>query len=613
MQLRPYKDEYIVPVLVVMFALSILTIFWGANRGLGLGDEGLYLLAARYPDEIQQNVSSVYIYTGYLFQFTGFDPVGFRLSGVLIICISAFIFWLGLYRFIYEFYLKNRIVKSFRLYSLLFVELGALCHYQWFYMTPNYNTLIGIAISISSGSLLWGLAQTGNWEIKRKNIVLAFTFGGMSIGFTIFTKFPVGICFLILYFISISFWEGINRPQKITLLTSILVGTSIWFFVHFYFIQAPQTWWHMFKEGWELYQAYGVHEPQSKFVIYFEDLIFYSYSATKSYWPSFLILFTIYPYFIFRRGGQKISAEANSAIIFIVLSLMVLMSINAGVFIEARTTADGSLPVYHIFHFSWILILLSIWGFNLWCNLKGIMDHQFLNVNRNTIIVLGLLIGLPFAGAVGTANPLYNIPPVFPTAWFGAILLLLLLISLNGHYNYRLRLFTILSIASFTVSQIIQGYIYDPQLMIKTDLFQQTETTEVGYPVKSLKLDSQTHKLVNHLSSLARNNGFRPGDDIIAMHYVPGLVFAMGGRSPGHPTFLSDSINSQKYSELALSFADIERLKNAFVLINVKFDIAKTVLESRGIHFPDEYLELGAIDIRGKRYSLWKPVGISKG
>ena len=200
----------------------------------------------------------------------------------------------------------------------------------------------------------------------------------------------------------------------------------------------------------------------------------------------------------------------------------------------------------------------------------------------------------------------------FAATWFGAILVLLVIFALRERDNSWLRLFCVLSIGAFTASQIIQGYIYDPQLFIKTDLFQQVEATAVGFPPRLLKLDSQTHNLVQELSSIAHANGFQLGSDIIAMHYIPGLVYALGGKSPGHPTFLIGGKHLEDYSIIALNFADLTRLRNAFVLLNVEPVYAKSLLAKRGLDFPNGYVKAGSVISRGVSYSLWRPANFTK-
>ena len=52
------------------------------NKGLGFGDEGIYLQAAAYPEEIRENVSTIFTFTGALLRLGGGDVPMFRLLGL---------------------------------------------------------------------------------------------------------------------------------------------------------------------------------------------------------------------------------------------------------------------------------------------------------------------------------------------------------------------------------------------------------------------------------------------------------------------------------------------------------------------------------------------------
>jgi hypothetical protein len=600
-------EKIFVIILGLMLLLTVFTIIWGVDRTLGIGDEGVYLLAARYPDEIMQNVSSVYIYTGFLFEVSNFDPVVFRLSGVVLICGSALLFWFGFYNFIIYNYQNALTINYLRSLSLIFIVLGALLYYQWFYMTPNYNTLISVAINIFAGSVLYGVAKSRNWKDKKNEILFAFFFSGLSIGFALFVKIPAGISLLALFIIFISCLDVIDRYKKILLSVSFLFGLVFWFSGHFIFVVRPGVWWQMLKEGWELYQTLGIYSPRGKIFVYFEDLVSYIYSAVKLFYPCYIFIFL---YFIF-GARLRLSDKFRTIYICFVILLAASLSAKAGVSIGERKLIDGSLPVYLVFHLSWIILLLSFFIFEKRSKvlIRGNTYSSTVKTNRSVMVVFVFLVALPIAGSAGTQNPIYNVPLCHAATWFGAILLLILLFNINAGADFLIKFLSMLIIGAFTVSQIIQGYIYDPQTAV-TNLLHQVEATEVGNPLGILRLDKNQHNLVNKLSILAKSNGFKLGDDIIAFDFIPGLVYAMGGRSPGHPVFIIGNEGRLAYSEFALKFADIERLKKSYVLLDVgenQLSDVKETLNRRGIDFPVKYRLLGEVASGDKIYSLWKP------
>ena len=103
------------------------------------------------------------------------------------------------------------------------------------------------------------------------------------------------------------------------------------------------------------------------------------------------------------------------------------------------------------------------------------------------------------------------------------------------------------------------------------------------------------------LDSIATANRFRRGSDIIAISYIPGLVYALGRVSPAHTAFLSGPKGSaskaqiENHSKIALQLAETERLRNAFVRLNTDQQLAKTLLNDRGLDFPGAYRNIGSI------------------
>ena len=93
------------------------------------------------------------------------------------------------------------------------------------------------------------------------------------------------------------------------------------------------------------------------------------------------------------------------------------------------------------------------------------------------------------------------------------------------------------------------------------------------------------------------------------MSYLPGLVYAMGGRSPGHPALLLGNAGYFAYSEMALSFARKQELQNALVLINLapQDDELRALLASSGLDFPTSYTIIGEVSGNGETYRLYKP------
>ncbi len=597
--------------LAVMSVAAMATIVWGLDRGLGLGDEGVYLLSARYPEDIRQNVSAIYNYTGFIFKLVNYSPQFFRLAGLVLLVLSSVVFWLGMYQLLTGMVEKSRL-KLARWYSLAFIIIGALLYYQWFFPTPNNYTLNSVALNFFAGALLLGLSFLGVRGSFSRMAFISLAISGAALGAAFFIKVSSGFCLLIIACFVLSCWKC-DGLAKVKAFASFFAGVAAWLLLHFGLVLSPNDSWLMFKDGWALYQAFGVHVPGIKIFLYLNEIILLLYSALMFFWPCHLLLVIsrILRPVLCRGKAYKASYDASVVIlaVFIAISLTAAHGIGG----INQPALVGGIPGYILFALAWALLLVVATLYFASVNgLKfAISNYKFYG---NHVVVVLALLGMPVAAAIGTANPIYNVVSFYSVPWFGAIFVLLIFAEKNMTQGRPwITQSCLLVVGLFTAIQIINGYVYNPQ-QIPTDVRQQNVETVVGFPEQVLKLDAQTSGLINKLAAIAKEHGFEKGDDIIAISYLPSLVYALGGRSPGHPAFLTGSEASLNYSRMALQFADMDRVKASLVLINSDELAAASILSSRGLDFPAAYENVGTVEYTSAYgakdiFSLWKPRG----
>ncbi|CAI8830811.1 membrane hypothetical protein [Pseudomonas sp. IT-P12] len=176
-------------VLENMFFFALSVVLWGASKGFGFGDEGIYLLASRYPEGIQQNVSAISVFTGYLFAIANDNPVTYRIIGVVLVLLSTIIFWNGFQRLLIKLVPELLGVKYFRLYSLFFLLVGAILHYQCSYLNSIYYTLTAIVVSLFSGLIFFRSITSGSYSAS--SLISCFFFGRCSFRADSFLSFPL--------------------------------------------------------------------------------------------------------------------------------------------------------------------------------------------------------------------------------------------------------------------------------------------------------------------------------------------------------------------------------------------------------------------------------------
>ncbi|MBN8754947.1 MULTISPECIES: hypothetical protein [Variovorax] len=574
---------------------------------MGIADEGVYLLAARYPMEIEQNVSAVFDYTGAVFRLVGYHPALFRLAGLAAIMLSAVAFWAGFQKLLLIMFPGAKHAQHLRLNSLLFIQLGGILYYQWAFATPNYYTLTAISLNLFAGFVMWALALE---TLKPRNVHTTFFFGvaGLALGSGVFVRFTSAALVLGCLFALLWYWPGVGRMRRIRLLLTVGVGMVVWSGFHFIAVQGPVRQWEMFTHGWQLYQAIGTHSPGAKIFAYPRDLFALGLAAFLAFWPCHLLVAAalLVPR-VARRRFALLAIFRPSVVAALVLVVAAVLSWRVGANVLAsRLPASGGVSIYLSFYSAWILVLIAVYALFAMqpADVRPECDPAAMQC-RGLVL---FLLGLPIAGSVGTANPLYNVISFYAVPWFGLVFLLGL--ALIARYKARpaLLLGVMAVMGGVTCSQVVQGSVQAPS-QVSTGLQLQAIPTEVGFPAHWMKLDSESHKLIEQLRAAAVRSGFTPGDDIVAVSYLPGLVYAMGGRSPGHPTFLLGTPGYLAYSKMALGFAEKARVRAALVLLDLDAHDAELqlLLGSAEMDFPAGYNLLGEVTAGDKTYRLFKP------
>ena len=142
----------------------------------------------------------------------------------------------------------------------------------------------------------------------------------------------------------------------------------------------------------------------------------------------------------------------------------------------------------------------------------------------------------------------------------------------------------------------------------------QTVATSIGSPPSRLSLDPETHRLITALRRLTSACGFKEGDDLFAFYNMPGLVYALGGRSPGllESHFVDDTRSAQTVG--VPGKAGAARVSRAFILQTPDADPWLRTLAPLGIDFPARYTDCGTVTrrLRGLTFelTLWRPASL---
>lgn len=579
---------------VVILSLVTLFFLFSVNqKGFDITDEGFHLLASKYPNDVEVWTNVAHVYTGLLYYGVGQNIVALRMLSELLLFVCATFFSIGFTQ------LANYLAPPFfsskqeKLIAWAFITLGALFYYIHFDTTPCYNTLNAMLLYFAAGWFCLGLKKllTSNQDTVAS---LCFLMIGLCVGILFLIKFPTAISLLALFSLALLAWPALSWKSNLLSIMMMLIGSTIWLGVHVAFLQSPAVLWTTLHDGINTFILFGLHKPDHCLQHYALETGMLIVKAFSYFWMVYLALFV------------GVLVFSINTVFWSVITLAALRSISLHFYAGGT---DNSIQLIEIYS-AWLLL------FAFFVLLTCCLQKISLNVIRNTVarqytVIVILLFALPFVGAVGTANILTLNLTQYVGCWFALLLGLLEFLS----YRYKNNVFILTGpvlLGLFATSQIISSGFIAPYSLNTTIQFQ-TVSTDIGYPVSSLKLDPATHEFFVKMNAIAKQSGLKPGTDIFAFSNMPGLVFALGGRSPVIPWYLTLP-HAKTVNESLLKRLDLERVKNAYILQNAKGGDGMPNLENLGIHFPSDYIFCGEAvwPLTGEWVRLWKPRSISK-
>jgi hypothetical protein len=568
------------------------------------------LLSSKFPADVSIAPNGGFVFTAGLFRVAGGDIVAFRRAGLVLTIACALILYAGIAKFWHGIWPEETIGWLQRSSEAGFVLLGALLTHAWFLLTPSYNLVNLWSCSAWLGFLLGGTAALRSPATKPWLAGWPLGASGLCLAVSFFAKFPTGIALLVLSGLALWILSPRGKPRRIA---TALFGAGIGFGLlsFFCFGLKPAEWWARTNHGIQYLairqQTTTPHETTmlarlKQHILDIRDHV--ARPAIADFWVLDSVLLLSAAAFEMGHRFKAAVGRAESWVLATVLVVAAYLSYRHG-FWSGTSTRD--LPE---FYFSW-LVMIAVLLLLKTRRLLEARPWQWKDVLA--VLAAGALLGcVPFVAALGTSNPLHLNIAMNLAGWFGLTLLLFRGLSQLDEGGYAVVVGT-LALALFACSQIFTGILKTP-FRLNTGILGQTEPTDVGTPPIRLKLDAETSRFVRSVRALASQNSFKPGGDVLAFFDMPGVVFAMGGRSPVLPWYPDGSAEARAGVQFALTMVGRERLNRAFVLQTDGSTEWLKGLHKVGIAFPEHYVLCGEVQDPVPYYlkehvRLWRPLG----
>lgn len=581
----------------LLLCLGAGLFIWSADKSFDFTDEGLYLLVYQHPQEFPDSYTSYHRVGAVVFDLVGGNIIALRLIGFFLTSLATFFFSLSL-----TWFLKGRGIPLLgnpwdRILLHLALQGSVLSAYCWLPPTPNYNTMAGIGMLLSCGGILAFFSASDPRQALAKAILgilaigsgllLAFLAKGSSaVGIAIISALLLGVCNLLelrekLFFAAIGSATVVAGGLCLFLLMPSLFASWEFFLGSIVALTEGNGARDIIERHWQESLEFAMRHVRS-FVL-----------------PIILAMgvgfFARFPFFKKTLDRKEITVFwLLAGVLAVEVGLLIVKDVfSAGIQARAKSFIGYS---------SLFLVLLTLRttlpGFG-----KAISPLRV----AGFLVFLFWLGILPFVTAAGTTHKIF-INALLHAAPLSAAILLLASSLDKDLYKSIVTPFACVMLVALGFFQFLNGFVITPYRT--SPKWTQTVPVEVGVPGTILKLDPDSAEFLGKTKSILADAGFKPGNDILALYGLPGLVYAVGGVSPERPWFF-DNYGEIGHEEnlRAIKRIPLERIENSFIIWTDENEFAISQLADCGVAFEKQFQFIGQTiaPFKSRRVKIMRP------
>lgn len=540
--------------LVTTVFLSFVLIFFGIN----FGDEGFFLLLAKYPQYVKFTCANtqMYEFTRHLYSMVNSSIPLFRACTIILNSISILVLTIGVKSILIGVNGKNFTkLQTFFVFTLLYISSS----FQFIHhISPDYNNFSRYIVFLQVGII--GVLIFNLQSLNNKSIAYIFILGFFT-GLNLFIKSPEFVA----SFLLISGLLVFVRKNYFLSLLVLISGVIAAFLFYFTFLQSAKEFYQVFSLGMYYAKLLHSHNVTQILVNNFIDII--------EVVILIVIIVAIYKWLSkpFREKYPPKCILFSSIILLLFTSMICILIQSKLINFFAMLTKS----------------LLVVTGLIFYENIKSIkfLDGSkiiiFKKINYFSFILLLFL----YIASLGTdMSILYHV--IFNVTLL-YIIIFLQWELFDSDRTYLMLLLSALIIFSSII--FIKGAIFQNPLytnLLNQDMKYKIDNSYV-YIDKGLFYD--LHKIRSILNSC----GYQKGDYIAAYDSMQALVFALEGISPVTPIYgiSNNDNNTLEGNKFIASLMEMDKMQNLFILTY------KNNINILGYNINDGFTKCGEVDV----------------
>lgn len=533
-------------------------ILWGRNKGFCITDEAFYILVSQDPERYKCIVTKFGFLLNKLPALTASDLVNGRLWQLILQMIGASLLSIGLIKAVSATFNLSRSM-NFLLWSLS--AAGSLLIFSVFPMFASYNTLVATATYSAVGCWLYA------WSQERRSKTIAYLLCGIFAALAAFSKVTSALALILLLIVCILLKE--KGRSMLEALVSFMIGIALGALSYFSFVEPFSTCISSFLQASTYMKETNLYTPELAANKYFASIFKLAMHAAISI--VLIASISIALDFVVRKAGKKTE----------IIRPYLVGCTTLAVFAFSGYFSAASVEPFYI-----VPLLLAAIALRLHGKEKFSKD---LIVSNLPLLVLSVI---PIVCSLGTNNDVINHTKVFVAPLILASLNLSLRISqrLRSHSSFAVTSILFLVIVG---TQFFAGFLNTPY-GIPLPMQQQKELSKAPN-LQKIKQAHGPKVFFDAYFEMLQKAGFHEGDIIIAAYNMPGLVYAVDGRSVKFATFLP-GLEGKGMFEAALAELRREDARQFFVVTNYEGDPNLSESFSKaGYRFPDQFQKIGSL------------------